>query len=709
VQYSGNTCALQKDKVMSGELLLEIGTEEIPAGFVSSALEGMKTCASSELEAQRIQFDTVTTMGTPRRLTLCVKGMAEKQTESFVDTMGPPEKVAFDAEGNPTQAAEGFASRQGVSVADLEIVATKKGNYVRVRKKVEGKEVVSLLPVLLEKIGLSIPFPKSMRWADFDMRFARPMQWILAIFNGATVPMHLENLTSSNTSRGHRFLSNTSFAVNDLRSYLHLTQKHFVIPEIEKRKEHIQNEARKLAEEVGGAVLEDEGLLDIVTNLVEYPVTLRGGFDEQFLRLPRDVLISSMREHQKYFSVIDEHGMLLPYFIVVTNNQVLNPQVVIKGNERVLSARLADARFFFDEDRKTTLVERVTGLKHVVYQAKLGSMYTKVSRLQELTSMLSQEIDNQLVETVQRAAFLCKADLLTEMVGEFPALQGIVGREYALLEGESPDVAKAIYEHYLPTSGKGDVPTAVAGSILSIADKVDTIVGCFAVGLIPTGTADPHALRRQALGIMSILQEKGFHLDLTTLIERSLALFDIELCRSQDEIKREVLDFFRARFHHRLTSSGYSYDVVEAVTSTHFADPVDVLERIKALKEIKGHPDFEPLVITFKRVANIIASAPHAQVDPRLCEEEAEKALYDSCEKARSTLEQLIGARDYPGALTHLVTLKPNVDRFFDEVMVMCENERVRLNRLGLLKGVAALFRRIADFSKIVTEGKEGR
>ncbi len=690
---------------MSGELLLEIGTEEIPAGFLSSALEGMKKCASSELEAHRIQFDTMTTMGTPRRLTLCVKGMAEKQTESIVDTMGPPEKVAFDSDGNPTQAAKGFASRQGVSVADLEIVETKKGNYIRVRKKVEGKEAVYLLPELLERIVLSIPFPKSMRWADFDMRFARPLQWILAIFNGATVPLHLENLTSSNTSRGHRFLGNESFVVHDLQSYLQLTQAHFVIPEIEKRKERIQDEARKLAEEVGGAVLEDEGLLDIVTNLVEYPVALRGSFDQRFLSLPRDVLISSMREHQKYFSVVDAHGTLLPYFIVVTNNQVLNPQVVVKGNERVLSARLADARFFFDEDRKTTLAERVMGLKNVVYQAKLGSMYDKVSRIQELTGMLSREIDNELVAIVQRAAFLCKADLLTEMVGEFPALQGIVGREYALLEGELPEVAEAIYEHYLPTSGKGDVPASVVGSLLSIADKVDTIVGCFAVGLTPTGTADPHALRRQALGIMSIIREKGFHLNLTTLIDQSLALFDIELYRSEDEIKREVLDFIRARFHHRLTSSGYDYDVVEAVTSTHFTDLVDVLERIKALQEIKRHPDFEPLVITFKRVANIIASAPHANVDPRLCEEEAEKVLYDLCEKARSTVDQLIGARDYPGALSHLVTLKPTVDRFFDEVLVMCENEQIKVNRLGLLRSVAALFRRFADFSKIVTEG----
>jgi glycyl-tRNA synthetase beta chain len=291
------------------------------------------------------------------------------------------------------------------------------------------------------------------------------------------------------------------------------------------------------------------------------------------------------------------------------------------------------------------------------------------------------------------------------MVGEFPALQGIVGKEYALLEGESPEVAEAIYEHYLPTSGKGEVPDTVAGSIVSIADKVDNIVGCFAIGLIPTGTADPHALRRQALGIIGIIQKHEFHLDLNTLVEQSLALFDIELHRGAQETASEVLDFVRARFHHRLTSCGYSHDVVEAVTTTHFGDLVDVLERIEALKGIKSHPDFEPLVITFKRVSNIITKATHDQADPGLCEEEAEKELYDACEKTRSTVDELMGSRDYAGTLTHLVTLKPTVDRFFDEVLVMCENEEVRSNRLALLKGVAALFRRFADFSKIVTEG----
>jgi len=689
---------------MSGELLLEIGTEEIPAGFLAPALAGMKQCASSELEARRIHFDTMITMGTPRRLTLCVKGMAETQAESFVDTMGPPEKVAFAADGTPTPAAQGFASRQGVSVADLEIVATKKGNYVRLRKKVEGKAVICLLPELVERIILSVPFPKSMRWADLDMRFARPVQWILAIFNGATVPVGLTNLTSSNTSRGHRFLANESFVVHDLRSYLERTREHFVIPEVAKRKERIAIEARALAEQAGGAVLEDKDLLDIVANLVEYPVALRGSFDERFLSLPRDVLISSMREHQKYFSIVDEHGVLLPHFIVISNNKVSAPQVVIKGNERVLSARLADARFFFDEDRKTTLAERVLGLKNVVYHAKLGSMYDKTARIQKLSGMLSREITNDLVDIVQRAAFLSKADLLTEMVGEFPALQGKVGREYALLEKERPEVAEAILEHYLPTSGKGEMPATAAGSVLSIADKVDSIVGCFAIGLIPTGTADPYALRRQALGIIRIIEEKGFHLNLSFLIKESLALYDVELSRDADEIARDVLEFIRTRFHHRLTSSGYSYDVVEAVSANQFTDLVDAAERINALKELKGHPDFEPLVIAFKRVANIIASAGHDPFDPRLCEEEAEKALYSSCEKVRSSVDQLIAERNYPEALAHLVTLKPSVDRFFDEVLVMCENDQLRRNRLGLLQRVAALFRRFADFSKIVTE-----
>ena len=691
---------------MKGELLLEIGTEEIPAGFLLPALEGLKKNMEAELAAQRIRFDGIITMGTPRRLTLCVQGIREKQGDNFVDAMGPPEKVAFDEKGNPTKAAKGFAARQGVSFSDLEVVETKKGKYIRVRKKIVGKETFPLLSPILIKVIMNIPFPKSMRWADLDLRFARPIKWILAIFNGKIIPFRLGNLESTNRSWGHRFLNNKSFLVYNLQNYLHQTEAHFVIPEIKKRKEVIQNEAYKLAEEVGGKVLEDEELLNTVTNLVEYPVALRGSFDPEYLSLPREVLISAMKEHQKYFAVEDSAGKLLPYFIVITNTKVLNPQIVIEGNERVLSARLADARFFFNEDRKVKLSDRVEDLKQVVYQAKLGSMYDKVSRLIKLAGYLSRDPNGKFREKLQRAAFLCKADLLTEMVGEFPSLQGVMGREYALLDGESPEVAEAIYEHYLPTTGKGELPATDIGSLLSIADKIDSIVGCFGIGLIPTGTADPHALRRQALGVIGIILAKRLSLNLPALIGKSVELFNNRLTRGKDEIKREVLEFIRARFQQRMISSGYSYDVVKAVTSINFIDLIDVFSRVKSLQEMKSHPDFEPLVITFKRIANIIDASWQEEVDPSLFKEEAEKALHDSYQRVGSRIHQLMEARDYAAILSHLTRLKPSVDRFFDEVLVMCEDSKIKLNRLGLLRKVFSLFQVIADFSKIVTEGR---
>lgn len=690
---------------MGRELLLEIGTEEIPAGFISPALEGMRKLLHAELDEYRIRADTIITMGTPRRLVLCAQGVEERQKDTVMEIMGPPEKVAFDQYGNPTKAAEGFALRNGVSLSDLKIVVTKRGNYVQVTKKIEGKETVSLLPEILQKVIFAVPFPKSMRWADGEVRFARPIKWILTIFNGEIVPFSIEDIKSSNESWGHRFLSNKSFIVHDLKSYLQQTEAHFVIPKIENRKTIIQQDARKLAGEIGGKVLEDPELLDTVANLVEYPVTLRGGFSSEFLTLPRDVLICSMKEHQKYFAVVDANENLLPYFIVVSNNRVQDSTLVIKGNERVLSARLTDSRFFFEKDRKITLSQRVPELHKVVYQATLGSMYDKVSRLRELGHYLAQRLNGELLEKIERAAYLCKADLLTEMVGEFPMLQGIMGREYALLDGESPEVAEAIYEHYLPTSGKGKLPATVIGSLLSLADKVDNLVGCFGIGLIPTGTADPHALRRQALGMINIILEKAFPVDLPGLIGRSLELFGARLTRSPDHAGKEVLEFIRIRFHHQLTAQRYDYDVVEAITTTRFANLVDVFDRIRALQTEKARPEFKPLAITFKRVANIVASHTFNHVDPALLMEKAEKNFYDSYRSVEGKVHQFIKVSDYPAALAQLAMLKPSVDTFFDETLVMCEDKILKENRLGLLNKVSALFQSVADFAKIVTEG----
>lgn len=688
---------------MSGELLLEIGTEEIPARFITPALAGIKEAIQSELTHQRIGYESVVTMGTPRRLVLCVQAMAEKQADTILEALGPPEKVAYDSKGKPTKAAESFAAKQGVSLSDLELVETKKGRYLQVRKAITGQETRSLLPELLTRVVLSIPFPKSMRWADLDLRFARPVQWLLALYNGAVVPLRMAHLTSSNQSWGHRFLANRPFLVKDLTSYLQQAEAHCVIPDPKKRMDLVATEAQRLAQEAGGTLRCDEELLQEVANLVEYPVVLRGSFSSRFLDLPREVLISSMREHQRYFAVENKDGDLLPHFIVVSNNQAKDPQVVVKGNERVLSARLADARFFFDADRKVPLAQRVEGLRDVVYQLKLGSVYDKVTRLKALGTYLAHALHMQCVPQLTQAADLCKTDLLTAMVGEFPNLQGIVGREYALRDGQSPEVAHAIYEHYLPISGQGDLPASVLGSLLSIVDKIDTIVGCFGIGLIPTGTADPYALRRQALGVIRIILERSFSIDLPALIDVSLSLFGDTLTKTPKDTRQEVVEFIRMRFHHRLTAAGFSYDVVEAVTSTTFKDLVDAFERIKALQEMKALPDFDPLAVTFKRLANIAAASSFHEIEPqRFCEEE-EKVLHTLLQKLESSVHTLLSTRAYREALAQLTLLKAPVDAFFEKVLVMSEDEGLRTNRLALLSRIASLFQGIADFSKIVT------
>ncbi|HOC39642.1 MAG TPA: glycine--tRNA ligase subunit beta, partial [Thermodesulfobacteriota bacterium] len=571
-------------------------------------------------------------------------------------------------------------------------------------KHIEGKETMVLLPQLLTKVVESIPFPKSMRWANYDLRFARPIQWLVALFDGAIVPFALENVKSSNLSWGHRFLNNQPFAVQNLDSLLQAAEAHSVILDPEKRKALIRSQAEQLAADVGGTVLEDEELLDEVANLVEFPVTLRGSFAPAFLDVPRDVLITSMREHQRYFAIVDSQNALLPYFIVVANNRAHDQAVVVKGNERVLTARLTDARFFFEEDRKTTLAARVEGLKQVVYQVKLGTLYEKTARLQMLMTYLASKTAPELAEKADRAALLCKTDLLTTMVGEFPALQGTMGREYALREGEDPEVAQALSEHYLPVSAQGGLPTSKVGALLSIADKMDSIVGCFGVGLIPTGTADPYALRRQALGIIRIILEQGLRLSLPELIETSCRLLAAKITTREEDICRDVLDFIRGRFYHRLTAQTYAYDVVEAVSAVNFADLVDVVARIEALQAMKGRPDFEPLAVAFKRIANIIAAHPAGAVHPELLTESAEKELHQAFQSREGTVRRLIASGDYAASLNELASLKPAVDGFFDGVLVMCDDERIKQNRLALLATIASLFRQIADFSKVVTE-----
>jgi glycyl-tRNA synthetase beta chain len=686
---------------MSKELFLEIGTEEIPAGFLPKAMADMAGLLRAELENAHVVFGEVRTVATPRRLALVVRGVAAEQPTRQSRVMGPAKGVSFDAAGQPTRAAEGFARSQGLSVAQLRVVETEKGPYLCAEKVETGRPTAELLTTILPRVVSAIPFKKSMRWSDLEVRFARPVHWIVALFDGAVVPFTFGNITSGSQSRGHRFMANSSFPVRDFDHFLAECERHFVIPDPEKRKEIIRREVARLAASAGGNLLPDEELLEQVAYLVEYPSAVLGTFNPDFLQVPKEVLITSMRSHQRYFSLVDSAGQLLPSFITINNNLAEDPSVVVRGNERVLRARLSDARFFFEEDKKVSLDSRVEALQAVVYQAKLGTSYEKMERFRALAVALAQQLRPALQEKTARAATLCKADLVSAMVGEFPEVQGVMGREYALLEGEDAEVAEAIREHYLPTQAGGALPTGDIGAFVSLADKLDTICGCFGVGLIPSGTADPYALRRSAIGILAIILERRYAVSLPDLLDRSLGLLAAKLNRPAAQVHSEVLEFFRLRFFNMLTSQGYAQDVVDAVLAAAFAEPLDALARVQALAELKKEETFRPLTVAFKRVGNIIKGGSEKPVDPILFQAACEHHLEQAVRHVGAEVETAVRQGEYAAALRAIATLREPVDAFFEGVMVMADDPAVRSNRLALLTAVAALFRGVADFSRI--------
>ena len=684
------------------ELLLEIGTEEIPAGFIPQALMDLESLAKKELGATRIDFNGIKTLGTPRRLVLVIQSVSEKQKDEETRKIGPSKQAAFDAKGNPTKAAIGFAKSQSVPVESLTIIQTEKGEYVCAAKKESGKPTLELLSSLLPRWILSIPFQKSMRWADVPIRFVRPIHWILALFGGEVVPFEVGNIRSGKMTYGHRFMHPGPIPVKDFESYLQETRKASVIVDPGERKKKIEEEMIREGAKVSGRVLRDEDLLMEVNFLVEYPVALCGAFDIKFLSLPQEILIHSMKEHQRYFPVADDHGRLLPHFVCISNINPKNREVVVKGNEKVLKARLSDAVFFFEDDLKISLDKRVEQLKKVVFQAKLGTSYEKVMRFKQLALWMTERIDPRLRETVERASHLCKADLVTGMVGEFPKLQGIVGREYARISKERPEVAEAIYEHYLPGFAGDRLPSSPVGDIVSMADKMDTIVGCFGVGLVPTGTADPFGLRRQALGIIRIILEKKYSISLGGWVEESEKQLKEKMERPAEQVKEEMLDFFRVRYQNFLLDKDYPFDVTYAVLTVSFDELLDVQGRIDALRKAREWKEFESLVTAFKRAMNILkGSPPKGEINPSLFAESAEQSLYQSFLKAKEKIGLHLSKRDYPAALVEMTLMKKPIDEFFDGVMVMVENEAVRNNRLALLDEIGKLFLRIADFSKL--------
>lgn len=688
---------------MEDAFYLEIGTEEIPAGYIQPALEAMSAQMVRFLDESRIGHGTPFTTGTPRRLMLHIPGVAAGQEACTTEVFGPPKSVAFDAQGNPTKAAEGFARGQGVSLEAVTVKATPKGEYLCIVREEAGLPTKELLEKMLPDFIARIPFPKSMHWGSQTVTFARPIQWIVALLGKQVLDFHYGAVQAGNKSMGHRFLSPEWIAVNDFESHLENLKKHYVVASLDERRDFIRKAIHEAAAKVGGRILEDEELLDEVTQIVEYPYPIVGEYEEKYLELPPELLITVIKKHQRYFAVIDEKGDLLRYFVTVANTVPRDPRVVASGNGRVVRARLEDARFYYKEDQKTRLESRAEQLKTVVFHTKLGTSWEKVERFTSLVEWLAGQLAPGSLETVRRAAYLCKADLVTGVVGEFPELQGVMGRVYAGLQGEPREVATAIYEHYLPTRAGGPIPESMEGALLSIADKMDTIAACFGVGLIPSGTADPFALRRQTLGIIRIVMEKPLRLSLVELLNRALPLIGSRMTESAETVRQGVLDFFQGRLHHLLVQEGLSPDVVEASLAVGIDDLVDAAARARALAEFKRRPDFESLAAAFKRVVNIIKEPEKTPVDPELFQSDAEHALFTALRDTEGAVAGCLASCDFNSTLETMSGMKGYIDAFFDSVLVMDKDEAIRRNRLSLLTRIRKLFSTVADFRKIQT------
>ncbi len=688
------------------QLLFEIGIEEIPAGYIQPALDFMGHSVKSRLSELELGFGLVESAGTPRRLTLVVDDLQQRQQDMRREHIGPAVKAAYDQDGQPTKAAMGFARSKGLAVSDLQVVDTPKGEYLMAVEEIQGKATTALLPALLDQLLRSIPFPKSMRWADGSMTFARPLQWLLALYDGAIVDLTVEGIQASNITRGHRFMSPEPQEITSFSQYVDvLTEKSVIVDPVQRRAmviAAVEKAVNKRIGEQGQPVLHD-GLIDTVTNLVEIPWGVCGSFDEKFLDLPDEALITSMREHQKYFPVVDKNNKLLPLFVAVNNTDIKDEELAVNGHERVLRARLEDGLFFFNEDKKRTLDSRQEELQGIIFQHSLGTMSQKSERIAILSAFLADQLDASLRDNAVQAAKLAKVDLLTEMVGEFPSLQGLIGRDYALLDGEDKSVALAIYEHYLPIRSGGDLPTSLLGAIVGLADRMDTMVGCFAIGERPTGNKDAFGQRRLAIGLLHIIQDQDLSLSLSALAQKALAGYDGSVDIKEDTLE-QLLAFIRLRFENDCIAGGKKQEVVEAATSVDFDDIIDCVARIEALDSMRSRQEFPVLAGAFKRIRNIIKDNTATTVDASLFVEDAEKELFATLVSVRDQVGPLIAERSYSDALATMLTMKEPVDRFFDDVMVMAEDKRIRTNRLNLLTTLGELVKQVGDISRMHVE-----
>lgn len=685
------------------DLLLELGTEELPPKALATLSEAFKSGIQQELEAAELSFSAIHGYGAPRRLAVVVEGLQTRQQDRQVERRGPAVASAFDQDGNPTKALQGFAKSCGVEVGALETMEIDKGAWLVFKQQQQGAETAELMADMVNKVLMALPIPKRMRWSDLPGEFVRPVHWLIVLWGEEIIPMELLGVQSGQHSLGHRFHHPMSLEINAPSSYVtQLKQQGHVMVEMAERKQAIREQVVALAEKLGGQAVLNEALLDEVTGLVEWPVALSGQFDKRFLELPAEALISSMESHQKYFAVRDESGELMPYFITICNIESQDPSQVIAGNERVILPRLSDAAFFWQTDRKQSLEAHQAQLETIVFQNKLGSVADKSQRVAKLAANIASQIqgDSALAE---RAALLAKCDLVTEMVGEFPDLQGIMGRYYARLDSEAEEVCEALDEQYRPRFAGDALPETKTGQALSLAEKLDTIVGLFGIGQPPTGVKDPFALRRAALGVLRIIIEEKLELDLPALL--ATAADELADKVTVEDVTIQVMQYFYDRLRGYAAEQGYSNDVFEAVLATEPSSPLDFMARLKAVLGFSQLEQATSLAAANKRIANILkkndAEQDAGAINQDLLTEPAEQQLAEQLQSVRTTITPLQEASDYVAVLTALSEMRDAVDAFFDQVMVMTDDQAVRQNRLSLLHQTRALFLATADISHL--------
>ena len=682
---------------MAKDLLFEIGAEEIPAGFMPNILGQLKQLAETKLNDAHLPFESIATYGTPRRLALIVKGLADASAEISERHKGPSASIAYDADGNATKAAIGFARGKGLDVADLVV----EDGYIYAETKTAGVPAKDIVSEMLPQLITGLNFPKSMHWGDLDAKFVRPVRWLVALLDEEVIPVEFATVQSGNVSRGHRFLGADEITIKNAASYVDTLKENFVMVDQDARRELISKQLHDMAASKNASIVWDDDLLEEINYLVEWPTALCGGFEESYLALPDAAIITPMKDHQRYFPLVGQDGKLLPMFLTVRNGSDHSIEVVQAGNERVLRARLDDAKFFFNEDRKKPLIDRQDGLTKIVFQEGLGNLADKTERLLKLGRVFGEEcgLHEDAAVVLERATELAKTDLTTGMVTEFTELQGVMGKEYALLDGESPEVAEAIFEQYLPRFAGDVLPQTEAGKVLSIIDKVDNIVATFSRGLIPTGSQDPYALRRQTIGILNILLGSEWNISLRLIFKASMELLNVAADK-QEELLNQVEEFFTLRLKNIFLDREVPHHVIDLLLSNNELSVADAEGLVNALLANRIDENVE-LVQAYTRMYNLVKDVEYTGVNSDLLKEDAEKALFEAASKASEASLAAWEAGDYAAVVAVPATLVPTINQFFEDVMVMDKDEAIKANRLQLVRLAYSVMAIIGDISAL--------